>query len=508
MGVIQRQAAKASIVRYIGVVIGMVSTIFIYPFELELYGLFQFLIPTAAFLVPLGTLGFSASMLRYFPLFNNAEKEHHGMLGLLFLISIFGILVITGLLFLFSPFIYEQFQDKSPLLLDYMPVILVLFPIMVLSEILAKYALLYHRLTVPNITELFIKIVLPLAIIAYINDWITIKGAMFLLIGNFLVRLLVLSWYVHKVLGGFFIKIDWAFLKTQWKKKKPVEEKVGQINLHLRESIEHALYAILYLIGATISTRIDAFMVTSYLGLTFNGIYTIAFVLAAIITIPMHMLNNISAPIIADLSAKGNNKKIEELYKKGSINLFLIGLFILSLIWGNVGILFEIHPKGPEIEPGKYVILALGLGYIFDMLTSFSTIIISYSKLFRYNLIILLFTAIANIILNIIFIPKWGLLGAAIATSLSLFFIKLIRVIIVWRAFKIHPFSKETVFALILCLSIYFLSFYLIYFNSVYINFFVQSIIFTLLFGGLILKLELSEDINKMVRDTFAKFRK
>ena len=42
MGVIQRQGLKHTIVSYFGVLIGLFSTIFIYPRVPELYGLFIF----------------------------------------------------------------------------------------------------------------------------------------------------------------------------------------------------------------------------------------------------------------------------------------------------------------------------------------------------------------------------------------------------------------------------------------------------------------------------------
>lgn len=48
-----------------------------------------------------------------------------------------------------------------------------------------------------------------------------------------------------------------------------------------------------------------------------------------------------------------------------------------------------------------------------------------------------------NVCLNFILIPAYGDIGAAAATSVSLVLINLMRVVIVFRTFKIHPFTAK-----------------------------------------------------------------
>ena len=57
MGIIKRQGGKHAILQYLGVGIGAISTLFIYPLNAELYGFAQFLIATAFLFFPLAIVG-------------------------------------------------------------------------------------------------------------------------------------------------------------------------------------------------------------------------------------------------------------------------------------------------------------------------------------------------------------------------------------------------------------------------------------------------------------------
>ncbi|MDX1940700.1 MAG: hypothetical protein SFU99_09125, partial [Saprospiraceae bacterium] len=97
MGIIQRQGIKDSIVTYIGVGLGAVNALFIYPYCLrngEL-GLFQFLLSWAMIITPFVSLGSSNLVVRYFPTFRNDEKQHHGFLFLMLILTIIGFLLFT-----------------------------------------------------------------------------------------------------------------------------------------------------------------------------------------------------------------------------------------------------------------------------------------------------------------------------------------------------------------------------------------------------------------------------
>src|SRR5690606_5782177 len=87
MGVIQRQGFASSIIGYIGVVIGGVSTVLIYPKALEMYGLYQFLYDTGIMLGIFVMMGSGQAAVRFFPQFEDKSSGHQGFLTWLLMVN-------------------------------------------------------------------------------------------------------------------------------------------------------------------------------------------------------------------------------------------------------------------------------------------------------------------------------------------------------------------------------------------------------------------------------------
>ena len=79
MGVVVRQSIKGSIVNYVGLAVSIFSVLFVYPKDLELYGLYNFIIGIAILLTPFTSLGAGSIAVRYFPVFQNQERGHGGL---------------------------------------------------------------------------------------------------------------------------------------------------------------------------------------------------------------------------------------------------------------------------------------------------------------------------------------------------------------------------------------------------------------------------------------------
>ena len=101
MGIIVRQSIKATIVNYIGVGIGFVTTFFVLTRYLttEEIGLTRVLIDTATMLAGLAQLGTNASVLRFYPYFNNEKNKDHGFFFWTLVVPLIGFL-IYGLIYI------------------------------------------------------------------------------------------------------------------------------------------------------------------------------------------------------------------------------------------------------------------------------------------------------------------------------------------------------------------------------------------------------------------------
>jgi O-antigen/teichoic acid export membrane protein len=142
-----------------------------------------------------------------------------------------------------------------------------------------------------------------------------------------------------------------------------------------------------------------------------------------------------------------------------------------------------------------------------DLATSVNTDIIGFSKKYQFNFYALFILAILNIASNLYFIPKYDIVGAAIATFCSLSLFNLVKLIFIWINFKMQPFTFATVKILLLAglcwAMIYFIPFD---FHPI-VNIMLRSVLLTIVYGGLTLYLEISPDVNGMVRSGLGKLK-
>jgi len=103
MGVIQRQGIKQSIVNYIGVIIGAVNILLIYPkmLEQEQWGFIMILGSACKLLYPFVLLGSLNMIVRFFPYFNDEENQHNGYLPFFLIWMMVGFSLFTILFFSF-----------------------------------------------------------------------------------------------------------------------------------------------------------------------------------------------------------------------------------------------------------------------------------------------------------------------------------------------------------------------------------------------------------------------
>ena len=87
----------------------------------------------------------------------------------------------------------------------------------------------------------------------------------------------------------------------------------------------------------------------------------------------------------------------------------------------------------------------LGIARVINMATGLNNEIINYSKYYAWNLVFILFLATTNIVANILLIKAFGLVGAALATLISISLFNIIRLSFIQLKFKMHPLSVQMI---------------------------------------------------------------
>lgn len=141
MGIIVRQSITNSIITYIGIGLGFVLTILLYPHILDpaQYGLTRVLISASFICSQFAHLGVQKLVIRYYPFFRKADPENHGLLFWTIVIPLGGFLIFAVLYLVFNDALIDVYSDRSPLFVDYYLWVLPLTFYVLYYEVLNSY---------------------------------------------------------------------------------------------------------------------------------------------------------------------------------------------------------------------------------------------------------------------------------------------------------------------------------------------------------------------------------
>ncbi|HPR00129.1 MAG: polysaccharide biosynthesis C-terminal domain-containing protein [Lewinellaceae bacterium] len=482
MGVIQRQGAKQTLINLIAAGIGGISTIFIYPLDFEVYGIISFVQATAFLFSPFILLGAQNLTVRYFPQFKGQESRH-SFLTLLLLFALAGTILFLVLAYFFYPW-YENYMagKKDDLFIRALPFFIPTAIFYSLGTMMTQYISNFHRIAVPGMINNLHKLFYPLIVLLFYFKIITVVGAGYLIAVNYFLTLLLLVLYLSR-LGELKFSTDFSFLD------RPL----------FQDMATFAFYGVFGSLSGLLMSRIDTFMIGNIIrDDSLNGISSNANYLAFVIQIPSAALGAIAGPILAVAMKSGRMDEVEQIYKKSSINLFAIGLLFFLLIWSCIDDIFQIMPNSEKAALGKYVVLFVAISRLVDMLTSVNTHIISYSKYFRFNFYTIVLLSILNIGFNLIFIPKYAIVGAALSTCLSITLYNLIKLIYIRYRFQMQPFSSGLIKVLVIGVVGYLIGYFFPDTGIPILNIFLKCALIGILYGFAIMKWKVSQDLTSL----------
>lgn len=484
MGIVVRQSFKASIVSYVGAFIGYLNIIYISPLCLtpEIIGFNKLFLDAALLLAFLAQLGLNSGITRFFPYFKDGKKNK-GFFFFIIVVPLVGFAGLGLILFFGQQYFIGLFSTNSSLFSDNFLFVLPLTFFMMYLGLLETYSTNQLRIVVPKfIREIVLRILNILAIVLFYFKFIDFHIFIISIILMYAIATGLNFWYLSKITSLSIV--------PQW-------------NNMDKTVIKNFAYYIVFVffvgIGSNIVSKIDIFMISATINLTSTGIFSVAFFITAIIEIPSRAFLQISNPIIAEAFKKNDINRIKEIYKKSSLNQFIVGGILFILIWINTDNLFEIMPNGEIYRAGKYVILFLGLGKVFDMLTGVNGYIIANSKLYYNHAFFIIYLTMVTILSNYYLIPLYGINGAAISSLFSLGSYNILMLIFLKVKMQIQPFTFVTLKTLMFFIALFVLDYIIPNMNSPYID----AIIRTTSVGSIFILgtyfMKLSPEINEII---------
>ncbi|MDG5491900.1 polysaccharide biosynthesis C-terminal domain-containing protein [Psychroserpens sp. SPM9] len=479
MGIVIHQSLRNTITTYLGFGIGAINALFLYTNFItdEYYGLVAYILSAANIMMPLMAFGVHNTIVKFYSTFKTKNSLNSFLTLMLFLPLLLAFPVaIVG--YIAHDFIADILSQKNTIVRGYLWYIFFTAFSMAYFEVFYAWVKVQMQTVFGNfMKEVFHRVGAMILLFLVFFEVITIDQFLKSIVGVYVLRAFIMMLYAFgKRLPVFrFNKID----------------KLGSI-------LKYSALIILAGSVATIILDLDKFMLNNYLDIEKVAYYSVAVFIATVIAVPQRAMHQILLPLTAKFLNDNNKAELKDLYQRSSLTLFVISGFIFLLIVSNINALYDIIPQ--EFSGGLIVVFLISIAKLYDNLLGNNNAILFNSDYYRMVLVFGVVLAVLAIILNMILIPMYGINGSAMATFIAIVVYNTIKVYFVKLKFKMQPFTSETfkvsVLLIVLVIGFYFWEFP---FNP-YVNIILKSMAIAIVYGVMIYKLHISEDISEMIK--------
>ena len=477
MGIIRNQSIKNSLSLYIGVIIGAVNTILVFPFVFdenpEFWGLLQILVSYSIVSASFSHLGAPSVIIKYFPSLEKKER----LFTFSFLMCLLGFLVFTVFFVVFKDALL-LILDSEPLLVKNFSYVLVLVLFISFFNLLNSLSSSYLDSVSPMfLNEVFLRVYTLVLLSFFHFEYVDFEAFLRLYILGFFIKLLLLSVFL-------FVK-------------KRLRFSYDFSGLAMKEYITYALYVITGGGAAALVSKFDMLMIEYYLDLEQVAYYGLAFFIASVIKVPARSLAAISSPLLAKSLKDNNMPMVKHIYTKSSINLLIVGGLLFLGVWLNIDDILSILPE--KFSQGKYVVLFIGLAQLVNLAGGQNGFVLVNSEYYRSIIVFNLILFVITFVTNVFFIPKYGINGAALASVISLLIFNLLRILYIHKKLKVQPFTVKTILCFFLIISLFFTFNMMSFSENIYINMGLKSTLVAIVYITLVKQMKLSEDMAILI---------
>lgn len=490
MGIVVRQGVKASVVSYVGALLGYVSWLLLIPkwLDSEEVGLVKVLGDSVILMTPFLHAGALNIIIKYYPYFTKSKVLEAKFLGYVIGLPLVASALFFGLFFIFNDLIESAYIKESPLFVQYLYYVIPLSFLAVYIQVVEFLVKSELRIAIPRfLREIVVRIGTIGVIVLYFLKCVSLAGLVQGLVVVNIVHLILLLIY-YKRLKGDIVWPTGGIQKTRY--FKPL--------------VNYTLFMFMGLGGGALISRLDSIMITSIGGLTQTGIYAIAFLIAQSIELPKRAFNSIISPLVARAFREKDMKTVAKYYHRSSLNLSIISIIFFVGIWSNFALIYNFVSNKELYMTGAGVVFFIGLSKVLDMSMGVNNEIIQNSPYYKWSVYLSVAVSLIAIVTNLVFIPLWGITGAAVATFISVFLYNFTRFLILKWKMNLNPFRWNNLGILILGIICLGLTEW-VSISNIYIDFVVNGGIIMLIFVLPIYLLRLSGDFNSFVKNMAAR---
>ncbi len=478
MGLVISQSIKNTLTTYLGFGIGAINVLFLFTnFVSDTYfGLITFILSTANIMMPLMAFGTNNTIIKFYSIFKTRQSQNSFLTLMLFL-PLAVIIPIGFIGHVAFDTISTWLAQKNPIIKDYVWLIYFSAITFAYFEVFYAWSRVQFQSVLGNfMKEVFHRLCTTILLFALYFEFINVEELIYGIVGIYFLRMLIMAIYAFSL-------------------KQPV------IKFKKFKSLIKVLkYTSLIIVAGSVANlilEIDKFMLGYYVDIEKVAYYGVAIYIASVIGVPLRSLHQIISPVTAKLLNENNKVELKSLYQKSSLNLFIISGFIFLLIILNINELYLLIPE--KFSGGLLIVILIGVAKVGDNLLGNNNAILFNSDYYRMVLLLGVFLVIITVVLNMIFIPLFGINGSAIATFIAILIYNIAKILFVKYTFNMLPFTivtLKTLGLIVACVVMFY--FWEFPFHPI-INIGLKSTLICVFYGCMVYVFKFSDDISSII---------
>ncbi len=489
MSTIRRQSIISSLVIYFGFAVGMLNFYFFGTrFTTSEYGLTSIFVQIASLILAFAGLAMPSFISKFFPYYkDHVEHKKNDLISVALLVSVFGFLMVLVAGWVFKDMVIRKFGTNSPQLVIYY---YWLFPMglgLTIYSVLETYTWGLGKPVLTNfLKEVEWRLITTVLILLFILGVINSFGLFIKLYAlTYPAIALTLLCYL-----AFTKQIHFTFSFSKVTRR------------YYKKIITFCLFIYSSTIVFQLSQVFDSIVIASVLkdGLEKAGIFGLATIMTSIIQAPQRGIVSSAIPRLARAWKSKDMPLLQKIYQRSSINLLLFasGIYLLiALNYQEAIITFKLNDN---YLLGFHAFLLLGLTRVIDLGTGVNEHIIGTSNYWRFQLVSGVILLALMLPLTYILTKQYGLIGPAIANLVSISIYNLIRILFLYRKFRLFPFTIQSLYILLLA-GISYTASYLLFINMHgFWGLLLRTVLFILLYVSAAVYFQLSPDVAAVLQ--------
>lgn len=434
-----QKIAKGTGIIFIGTIIGMlfgfVSRIILVRYITQSeYGIFSLALVLTGIFATISTLGLQQGSTRYIAYFRGKKEEGkvRGVISSSIKIALIASIIFSLILFLLADFISTNIFHSSELSIP-LKIFSVAIPFTVLIGIFASLFRGFDKVEPKVYFQNILMSVIYISLLAgAVLLGLSFLGVLYAYLASLAITCIAFAIYAIK-------KLPLAFSV----KKEADADTTTAINPIGKELLFFSIPLLVSSILGTFMHQLDTLMLGYFKTSDIVGLYNGALPLAStILPLPLYAVGFIYIPIVSKLYSQKSFEEMKQIYVVLTKWIFsaTLPLFLILFLFPEIVLNFLF---GSDYVQAGVALQLLSLGFIIHaFLGSNGNTLIVMGKT-RFIMAASLVCVILNLILNLMLIPPFGIMGAAIATASSLGMSNILLSTELYRSSGIHPFTKN-----------------------------------------------------------------